>query len=80
VQQLGGGIHTDVNVYSSSLNHVKGSTFIDMMMALHVVIVIVELLVIFWNIWFEVLVKLQGWISAKQREFRASNFFSTQKK
>jgi hypothetical protein len=80
VQQLGGGIHTDVNVYSSTLNHVKGSTFIYMMMALHIVIVIIEVLVIFWSIWFEVLVKLQGWIRAKQREYRASNFFSTQKK
>jgi hypothetical protein len=78
VQQLGGGIQTDVNVYSSTLDHVKGSTFIDMMMSLHFVIVIIELLVIFWNIWFGVLVKLQGWIRAKQREYRASNFFSIQ--
>lgn len=80
MQQLGGGIHTDVNVYSASLNHVKGSIYLDMMMALHIVIVIIELLVIFWNIWFEVLVKLQGWIRAKQREYRASNFLSIQKK
>jgi hypothetical protein len=80
VQQLGGGIHTKVNVYSDTLDHVKGSSFINMMMALHFVIVVIELLIILWNIWFGVLLKLQGWIRAKQREYRASNFFSIQKK
>lgn len=76
MQQLGGGIHTEVKVYPTPLVHVKGGTYTSMMMFLHFSIVAIELLVILWNVWSGVLVKLQGWIMAKQREYDASNYLT----